>query len=435
MELLILTPAESKRVEYIFRLIFNDLLETKFRITFSDEEFKNYNGPKINYTALNYSDAVNIFPDSLLFEKNIKPQNFNTVIYQDINCIFKCGADWSDMPFDIFAAVFYLVTRYEEYLPYKPDKYGRFEAEESVAFRLKFIDKPVVNIWVKDLENIVNRKFPGTIKTTSTFSFVSTYDIDIAFAYLGKPIIRLIAASIKDLFSGHLNNFKTRLNVLLHKENDPYDSFDYILSVHKKLDIKSVFFIHPGTYGKVDKNIPLSNKNIKSVIDRISKISEIGLHPSYRSVNEKKLLQKEISKLEFVTGKKIIIARQHFIYLKFPETYRNYINSGISQDYSIGYASKTGFRAGICSPFYFYDLKEEEETNLQLFPFAFMDGACKNYMQLSNDETKSHISNLIDEVKKVNGTFISLWHNESLAETPLWKGWRKVYEFMIEKAL
>jgi hypothetical protein len=435
MEILILSSSISKRAEYVFRLVFEDLLETKFRITFDKEEFQRHLGAKINYSNTCYGDAINIEPVSLLFEKKIEVQDIKTITVNEINCIFKTDSAYSDLPFDIFAAIFFLTSRYEEYLPYKVDKYGRFEAKESIAFKLGFIDKPVVNIWVQYLGEILNKKFPGAIYTKKQYSFLPTYDIDIAYSYLGKPLSRSLASALRDLLTGHFNLFRKRLNVLSGKEKDPFDSYDYILSTHKKHSLKSVFFIHPGTYGKVDKNIPLKNKNIISLIGKISKDSSVGLHPSYRSVNEPELLKKECKGLEKITKEKIIYARQHFIYLKLPDIFRNYLKNNITDDFSIGYASHTGFRAGICTPFFFYDLLKEEETILVLHPFAFMDGACKNYMGLSSDETIEHLEKLIDEVRKVNGIFISLWHNESLSETSQWKGWREVYEFMIEKAI
>ena len=45
------------------------------------------------------------------------------------------------------------------------------------------------------------------------------------------------------------------------------------------------------------------------------------------------------------------------------------------------------------------------------------------------------INPLIEEVKNVKGEFISVWHNESFAENSRWKGWKKVYEDMIVKAI
>lgn len=98
----------------------------------------------------------------------------------------------------------------------------------------------------------------------------------------------------------------------------------------------------------------------------------------------------------------------------------------------MGYASLPGFRAGTCTPFPFYDLTSEKETSLRIFPFQVMDGTLNQYMKLSPDEALEECKKLIDEVKKVNGTFISLWHNESLSEMREWKQWRNVYYKLLE---
>ena len=98
----------------------------------------------------------------------------------------------------------------------------------------------------------------------------------------------------------------------------------------------------------------------------------------------------------------------------------------------MGYASNYGFRAGTCTPFYFYDLDLEVETNLRVHPFAIMEGTLKYYMGIGPEHAMPHYRRLIDEVKMVNGNFISLWHNDSLNDYKHWKGWKSVFEEMIE---
>ena len=44
----------------------------------------------------------------------------------------------------------------------------------------------------------------------------------------------------------------------------------------------------------------------------------------------------------------------------------------------------------------------------------------------------SYVGTLIKEVKAVNGTFILLWHNESLSDKKPWEGWKGVYEDIID---
>ena len=63
-----------------------------------------------------------------------------------------------------------------------------------------------------------------------------------------------------------------------------------------------------------------------------------------------------------------------------------------------------------------------------------MDATLNLYMRLTPDEAFDKVKNLIVEIKKVNGVFSTLWHNETLSDEKQWKGWKKVYEDIIEEA-
>jgi hypothetical protein len=147
-----------------------------------------------------------------------------------------------------------------------------------------------------------------------------------------------------------------------------------------------------------------------------------------------KILKKEIAYLADTVHVDIIRSRQHFLKLSLPTTYRNLINLGIQHDYSMGYASQVGFRAGIASSFNFYDLDLDTETKLRIHPFAVMDGTLKDYLNLNPEEAKAIISQLIEEVKKVDGEMMSLWHNETLSNEDRWTGWLEVYEHLLQEA-
>ena len=45
--------------------------------------------------------------------------------WKGLPVFFQTTSD-SDIPFDVFAASFFLVSRYEEYLEFQPDAHGRF---------------------------------------------------------------------------------------------------------------------------------------------------------------------------------------------------------------------------------------------------------------------------------------------------------------------
>jgi hypothetical protein len=106
--------------------------------------------------------------------------------------------------------------------------------------------------------------------------------------------------------------------------------------------------------------------------------------------------------------------------------------TGIEHDYSLSYAQTTGFRAGTSRPFYWFDLKKNQESNLLVHPFPAMDTTLRKYMRLSPDEAKNELDKLVSRIQAVGGDFISLWHNETLTNVGEWRGWRDVFEHCLK---
>ena len=146
--------------------------------------------------------------------------------------------------------------------------------------------------------------------------------------------------------------------------------------------------------------------------------------------------EEELHSLERVLKKDVTKSRQHFLKLNFPKSYRNLLELEITDDYSMGFASESGFRAGICTPFRFYDLEQEIETPLVVHPFPFMDGTYIYYKNMSPDEAWPEISQYIETYRKYGGEFIPVWHNRVFSQKESeWKGWNEVYELMVTKAV
>ena len=64
-----------------------------------------------------------------------------------------------------------------------------------------------------------------------------------------------------------------------------------------------------------------------------------------------------------------------------------------------------------------------------------MDVSLNNYLKLSSDEAFGQIKRLMLEIERYGGTFISLWHNESLNDKGHWKGWKVVFTEMTKLAI
>jgi len=423
-DLLVFVPKKTSRIRFVFRLVFKDLLKIKCTLTTNLDEFLSADTAKLVYADKLYSDDIFIKSSGLLFQKGIENIEVEHINYDDNIALFPVYEKNSSLPFDVFSAIFYLVSRYEEYQPYVRD----------LSARLNILDKPMVNIWAKMVKNIILKKYPSFIFPKCNYRFRPTYDVDSAYAYSQKGLVRSVGGYLKSVRDFNWNDIAQRSRVLFSGFKDPFDTFDLQIEYQRKYNLKPIYFFLFGHYGQFDKNINTRNRNLRFLIKKMGDYAQIGIHPSYYTNEHPKFLREEIKNLESVVNKDITQSRQHFLRLSLPCTYRNLIEEGITDDYSMGYAALPGFRAGICSPFNFYDLDIEVETKLRVHPFMVMDGTLKDYMKLSATDAIEYIQKLINEVKKVEGTFTSLWHNESLSDEKRWRGWRKVYEELLKMA-
>jgi hypothetical protein len=190
-----------------------------------------------------------------------------------------------------------------------------------------------------------------------------------------------------------------------------------------------------GDYGINDKNLPSNNRNLQKLIKHLNDYSEVGLHPSFGSNNNPDRVRKEVSRLSQITHREVKSSRQHFSRLHFPSTYKTLVENGITSDYSMGYHNQIGFRASISTPFFWYDIDSETETNLLIYPYTFSESLFRFTLKLSPEEALIKITELIQEFRITKGTFVSMFHNESLGDYGIWKGWKSLYEKVIKIAL
>ncbi len=433
--ILIYTPNTTARLKYVFSLIFERILGAEIDFTNDKDEFVSSEHIKINYSRQDLNRGVYFCATNLLFERRIEGHDIHFAKYGGINCPFPVHDKKSVMPFDPFAAAFYLCSRYEEYLPYKPDRYGRFTAESSQAFQQGFLEKPVINIWANYIARIITERFPGAAFKKGEYRFISTIDIDSAWSYKGKSLWRQGGGFVRDMLNGDWPALKERFSVTFGKVSDPFDSFEYQLQTQKKYGYKNIYFVLFADYGPLDKSISFRNHKFQVLIKHLADYAELGIHPGFASNKEIWRLRAETERLSRVLKREITASRQHFLKLSFPDTYRNLLSLDIHHDYTMGFAGQPGFRAGICTPYPFFDLEHNKETKLIIHPFTFMEGTLKDYLHLNKDEALQKMKELIDEVRNVNGQFISLWHNDSLSDKGQWQGWQQIFEEMVVYAL
>jgi len=428
LTLKIYTSGNLPRLKYIAGIILGDILGLSWEITTDKRKLGKH--PVINYSSSVVKGSFKIDPVSLLSETGTVQREIVMSEWKNLPVFFQTSPG-SDLPFDIFAASFFLVTRYEEYLDFKPDEYGRFAASSSLAYRNGFLGKPVVDLWTKEFARELLKKFPTLVFKRSEYKALLTIDSDEPFAFIGKNLFRQMGGLLRDI-TLKTGKAVQRYGVVTKGEKDPYEVYDYIIGTIEKHQAETRFFFPVGDHSKYDKNPSWKNEEYRKLINRISAKFVTGLHPSFYSPENSSVISNELSRLKSIITREITSSRFHYLRLIFPSSCRNLIKAGITEDFSLGYAEEPGFRAGIARPFCFYDVPEDKETNLRIVPFQIMDGTLFKYKNLNPVASKEVICQLINETRKAGGLFVSIWHNTSLLDNEEWSFWREVFESMLQ---
>ena len=104
----------------------------------------------------------------------------------------------------------------------------------TIAYKKDFLQEPLIDFWVIELHNIIKKSYPNLPDIERRYNFINTIDVDNAYAYLNKGLIRTIGGYCKSLLELDFKTIKQRSNVLLSKEKDPYDTYELVVDLIKE---------------------------------------------------------------------------------------------------------------------------------------------------------------------------------------------------------
>jgi len=428
--ILVYSNSITPRLEYILHEILYKRLGYSFECTDDLNKFISFDQYKINYSHHSINDSFQIEPHGLLNQTEWHELPDLTVHTDHLwHHTFFPTKD-GNIPFDVFSAAFYLITRYEEY--HAPehafDKHHRFNYTESIAFKHGFLELPIIDIWSNTLKTVMN--ISATPDTNRSFQFHSTIDIDFAYRYKGYGIFSQLKKIGKSLFQLRLKDLQTQIASMLGFIPDPYDTYSYIEEICQRYHAHLHYFVLMSNESKYDKNISPKHPYIKLLLKRLQEKGELGIHPSYLSGDDYKMIAHEKKHMEAILQKQVLHSRQHYLRFQIPSTFQSLIKAGITNDYSMAYAGHVGFRASTCMPFQFFDIIANQITPLTLYPVAVMDTTLRYAMKMKPADAQKKIEQLMVIVKELNGTFISIWHNSNLGEEEGWGNWKNIFEYM-----
>ena len=410
----VLVSKITSRVQYTMDFVFKARGIDYALVTELSEQV---GGTVLVYGHREIGEHTYITASDLLFEHSILDSSPALCVQDNAEILSFNGTQ------DVLASIFYVLSRYEEYLKHVKDEHGRFPASASLQLRYGWMEKCICDRWAE----LILAKLK--VVPDRSVQLVPSFDIDNTFAYKLKSGRRKILSILRDCVNWETQRISERRKVSKGAQ-DPYDTFAQICTIAKSHGLTRVFWL-VAPIGPKDRNISIANAEHQKLILEMERFVSVGLHPGYASNGSYEQILNEKRALEGVLGRPLDHSRQHFLRFRLPETYRVLEKCGFRHEYSMGYAECLGFRNGTGRAFPWFDLNENRISELIVHPFAYMDGTLNEYLHLSISESKARITALYDEMSIFGGDFVFIWHNETIGNYQKWKGWSEVLDFTL----
>jgi hypothetical protein len=332
------------------------------------------------------------------------------------------------LKYDILSFVYWMLTRTEELNPSKLDKHERFSAKDSHAYNNGYLERPLVDEWLEILGEIFMLSWPDIKLKKNNFEMCLSHDVDkiSEYAYLSwKEVIKTMTRST--LVTNNPSEIFKALFIKAMTKNKLYsfdkcNTFEWIMNESEKRGITSSFFFMANqNKSKYDALYELNSFLVRNLIVKIiNRGHVVGLHPSYFSYNDSKLITIEANRLRKIMLEENINiskigSRMHYLRWKHPDSMFAIINAGLKFDSTLGYADHVGFRCGTCFEYPAFDPISCTEIDLRIKPLIVMEGTVINYMNLGETNAATlKVIELKNKCKMVNGKFELLWHNSYL---------------------
>ncbi len=342
---------------------------------------------------------------------------------------------------DLLAATLFMLTRWEETAPSQRDAHGRFPAQQSVAWRQGFLDRPIVDEYAWILRAWLHARIPSLRLVSPPFRVKPTHDIDhIAYFWsqrrwlqqrLAPFFAKAFPTQRRPAPSAAAAPARPASLPAVGARVAPYlRGIRWLADLSSRLGLQSAFYLMDAAPSTYDDGYNLHNPGLQSVLrDLKAQGHELGWHASYHTACHWEAFQAEKQRIEQALGLALRGGRQHYLRFCAPQTWRQWEAAGLAYDSTIGYAAAEGFRAGTCHPYPPFDWERDRVMTLLEYPLIVMDVTLRNHRRLSPQEAVARVLFLATQCRFTGGTMTLLWHNTSLSGS--WRPWRKAYQRLL----
>ena len=318
---------------------------------------------------------------------------------------------------DILTITFILLSRIEEIWTCEHDEFSRFKSKNSLAVIYDFLNYPLVDEYANLLRKYcVGLNIP---MRQLKVSLIPTHDIDVIKRFnSSQHILRTIlgdfvSLSFRDILKLPFLLFKH----FMGRKDQYFLALEETHNDSRKRGFTSKFFFMSSAKSNYDEGYDL--ESINSFLQTLDPVS-ICLHPSFYTFNNEGLLKEEQKRFHQVTKIRPTSVRMHFLRFDISKTPKQLENGGIENDYSLGYAEKVGFRCGTSNDYFLYDFELGRASGLREFPLIAMDVTLFHYLKLTRKDAFNVLCSCFDEVHRLAGNFVVLWHNNYVNRKADW---------------
>ena len=411
----------TPRLTYIFRQIFLRILQLPVSFTSTIDKFVSHGGPKLSYTNQPLGNEFFIKSHELLFQQGIHETEFEVEKWKGLPAFFKTGSQ-SRLPYDIFAASFYLISRYEEYLPHIKDELGSYTPYQSLAYKNSFLEKPVVDLWAVRLKDELNSFFPDFPNNSwKKPKFLPIISIVNPFQYKNKSPLFYFSDFLSFVWKLDFYSIVAQFLVLFGIQKDPYENFDELKSLFIDLKIHPLYFFLFAKNPYIEKGLTIYKNSFRELIKNVADYNRVSLLASYEAQNDPSILSKERRKLKNLIHQKILSVRFNYGLLSSAKTYYGLISEEFEEDFSMGYNEEIGYRASTAVPFYFYDLNNDLQTSLKINPVVATE---EGFRKFSDHKAFKKLEEIFEGLSTGSSVHIISVSNRILINDKMKNSWR-----------
>ena len=427
--ILVYIAEPTPRARYVVEHVFHHMLGWDLSIVEDEEVFRRSGGAKLSYGDHPIDpSAFHIKASGWLKRSGIVGIRPEVSVKEGMPVLFP-----DENGYDLLSAAFFLISRYEEYLDHPNDEHGRSLPSALFLVEHGMHERPILDEWVLQLADRLRAMYPALPAPDRVYRHVVTADLDNGLKYLGRPFWKQCGAAIRDLVKGAPSIAQERFAVLRGKSPDPYADQQLLIDAARSEKVfRTIAFVLVQGGTSYDHAANIRHPAMVGSIRAMASEMEIGLHPSYNSSSDPSSISREKRSLEQVLSDRVTTSRQHFLRWDLPGTLRALEAAGIKEDHTLGFSDRIGLRAGTCTPFRWYDLQQDRISDLVLHPFASMDSALHDRMGLRPREAVRQMITMSEAIRRVNGQFVSVWHDRFLYGDGDRKGWPEAFKQVYE---